>query len=184
MALDKWRARLGQIALQKKMNRVQRTKSVVGLNQARTVGVVYDATDRNSYQTVLKFIKFLKEERKQVYSLGFVNSKDPNQMLKDQLNDRYINVKDLNWLAIPSCRKVDEFLNRDLDLFINLDIREGFPLDCLTKLSKAKYKVGQGKANMKTDVDLIIDIEQDKTVDFFIVQLKHYLKIINTITHV
>ncbi len=183
MVWNKWRERIGQMALNQRVNKLQRTKSVIGLDQARTVGVIYNATDRNSYQTVIKFLKYLKEERKQVYSLGFINSKDPNQMLNDQLNDKYFNLKNLNWLSMPNCSKSDEFLNRDMDLLIDLSIHNEFPIDCLSKLSKAKYKVGQGKANVNSHVDLIIDIESNKTVEFLIVQLKHYLKIINPTKH-
>lgn len=184
MAVEKWRARIGQYVLQKKLDKIDRVRSAIGLHQARSVGVIYNATDRNSYQSILKFIKFLKEERKQVYSLGFIQSKDPNQMLKDQLNDKYFNTKDLNWLSIPACSNSNEFVGREMDVLINLGIQNEFPLECLTRLANARFKVGHGNAAKETHFDLMIDIEKNKTVDFLIVQLKHYLKLINSKTHV
>ncbi|NQX97187.1 MAG: hypothetical protein HRT73_04800 [Flavobacteriales bacterium] len=66
--------KLGRFKLKKQQKRIKRNVKAFSLEKASTIGVLYNATNRNEAETVKKFIQYLKEERKDVLSIGFIDS--------------------------------------------------------------------------------------------------------------
>ena len=175
------RSAIGKYFLKKEMLHLERERkrAVYNLDDAYNIGVVYDATNRQVYEMTRNFVNYLKEKQKHVISLGFINSKDPNQLLKPLLEFRYFNKKDLNWHYKPKGVEVQNFLEVDYDILIDLSIDKCFPIRYICGLSKAKFKVGTTGENSAVYYDLMINIEKKKTLENYITQVKHYLGIIN-----
>ncbi|NQY68368.1 MAG: hypothetical protein HRT72_11695 [Flavobacteriales bacterium] len=156
----------------------ERRRGYISLFQARTVGIIYDATNREDYSKVKDLIHFLKESQKNVIALGFINSKDPNMQLAPKLQFRYFGVEQLNWFKKPQGIEVDNFMEEDFDILIDLSLNFCYPLNYICKLTPAKFKVGIAQENGTEYLDMLIDISKKKTTEFFIIQVKHYLKLI------
>jgi hypothetical protein len=142
------------------------------------VGVIYDATNRETYETVKKFIHYLKEERKLVKTLGFIDTKDEAQLITPKLEYDFFSQLDMNWLYTPKKLEVDNFIEEPFDILIDLNTSNCFPLKYICALSNAKFKVGKFGVDDRL-YDFMVNVERNVTFKQFIVQLRHYLKMIN-----
>ncbi|NUM51791.1 MAG: hypothetical protein HUU48_11830 [Flavobacteriales bacterium] len=165
--------------LRKKLSLLKREIQSSSFSSLKEVGVLYDATDKKTYDLIRLFIHELKKEGKRVVSIGFVNSKKEAEFIKPQLDFFYFNKKNTNWLNIPSTSEVKRFINTNFDLLIDLNIDEHFPLEYICALSRSKFKVGKTGSYHSSFCDMQIDISQDYSVKFLLSQLKHYLNLIN-----
>lgn len=52
-----------------------RNKQFVKLDDAKTIGVIFEATDNATFETVKKFIQQLKEYTNNVHAIGYVDDK-------------------------------------------------------------------------------------------------------------
>jgi len=179
VVLENIKLKLGKLKLKKKLKKQTRNIKTFSLEKASSIGVVYDATNRNDYEAVKKFIHFLKEERKDVLSLGYINSKDASEIVRPHLNYVFFDKKNLSKSMIPHGLDVDNFINKPYSILIDLNINNCFPIECITSLSKARFKVGASGNYRDAICDLTIDVKNNKSVDFLIIQIKHYLSMIH-----
>jgi len=112
-----------------------------------------------------------------VIALGYVPSKKiPEQFLMRKGINFYCN-KDLNWYYKPKNEIVEQFISQDFDILFDLSIDEYFTIKYIGTLSKAQFKVG--KNNTNSYHDMVFDINQNKSIDYLVEQIKHYLSILN-----
>jgi Family of unknown function (DUF6913) len=171
---------LGRLTLKKKKKRLNRKVKSFSIKNATTIGVLYDATNRSTSDTVKKFIQYLKEERKDVLSLGYINSKDSSEIVKPHLNYIYFDNNNLSKTLIPNGTEIQNFIQKPYSILIDLNIDDSFPLEYISSLSHAKFKVGAAGHYRNDSCDLILNIEENKSVEFLIIQMKHYLRMIKT----
>jgi hypothetical protein len=171
--------RLGRFKLKKEQKRLERNVRAFSLEKATSVGVLYDATNRNDAETVKKFIHFLKEERKDVLSIGFIDTKETSELIKPILNYTFFDQNNLGKNLVPKGNDVSTFLNKPFSILIDLNIKDDcFPLEYINSLSIAKFKVGANGAYRNNVCDLVLDIDENRQLEFLIIQIKHYLKMI------
>ena len=177
-AIKDIKEKLGRYKLSKLNKRQDRNVRAFSLEKASTVGVIYDATNRDDADTVKNFIQYLKEERKDVLSIGFIDSKDSSDMVKPHLNYVYFDKRDLSKRLIPQGSEVENFINKPYSILIDLNTEACFPIEYITHRSNAKFKVGAKGDYRDEACDLVIDIEENNNLKYLIIQLKHYLKMI------
>ncbi|HIN39015.1 MAG TPA: hypothetical protein EYM84_01935 [Flavobacteriales bacterium] len=170
---------IGKYLMHQEMNRNPRKVNVVNLAQAKTIGMTYNATNRQDYELVKKFTKYLKEKGKSVISLGYIDSKDPGLLRNTQLDYRFFTKKDLNWYFKPNCLEVNNFLERRFDILLDLGIEYCFPLKYICGLSKAGFKVGPSDNNAKEFYDMMIDVGKNKTLENFLKNVDVYINMVN-----
>ncbi len=84
---------------------------------------------------------------------------------------------DLNWYYKPKNKIIAQFVNHEFDILFDLSLKDYFTVNYTGSLSKASFKIGIQKEN--TYQDLTIDINKNKSIDYLIEQIKHYLNIIH-----
>ena len=170
--------KLGRFSLNRERKRLNRNVKAFSIEKASTIGVVYNATNRNDAETVKKFIQYLREERKETLSIGFIDSKDASDIVKPHLNYVYFDKRNLSKSLVPKGSDVANFINKPYSILIDLNINECFPIEYISSLSNAKFKVG-AKGGYRNDAcDLVIDIDENNKLEYLIIQVKHYLKMI------
>ncbi len=170
--------KLGRFSLKKERKRLQRNVKTFSIEKASTIGVVYNATNRNDAETVKKFVQYLREERKDVLSIGFIDSKDSSDMVKPHLNYVFFDKRNLSKGLVPKGNDVENFINKPYSILIDLNIDDCFPIEYISSLSNAKFKVGAKGSYRDGACDLVIDIEENNKMEYLIIQVKHYLKMI------
>lgn len=170
--------KLGRIKLKKERKKLNRNVKAFNIEKASTIGVLYNATNRGKADLVKKFIQHLKEERKEVISLGYIDSKDASDMVTPILNYHFFDRSHLTKMMTPNHTDINNFINTPFSILIDLNISECFPLEYVSTLSKAKFKVGAAGSYRDNACDMVIDINNKKQVNFLIIQVRHYLTMI------
>ena len=154
------------------------------LNNVETVGILFDATQSEDLELVKKYVLFLKDNRKKVKVIGFFDTKEIHNMTYSKLEYDFISHKELNLLGKPTDAFIENFMQDKLDLLIDLNINNHFPLRYIAALSKATFKVGKFSEKDKGIYDLMINIENKEGNDaqplkYFLKQVDTYLAMIN-----
>ena len=145
--------------------------NVINLGEARSIGILFDATNLQNRNLVLNYAEQLRDQRKQVKLLGFFDSK-----LKDQsFTFRHFNRKDIDWALRPRGTNVEEFINQAFDILLHLDTSSSTYAEYISALSKASFKVGPITEQMIC-YDLMIDADQRTSLQNFIDQLEGLLE--------
>ena len=178
MANNSFKYKLGEFILKRKLKAHNRQRAVYSLNTARPIGIVYNATHQDTFETTRQFVKHLFDIDKKVAALGFVDHKEIVDFYTARRGFNFFCRKNVNWYGRPSNPAVDEFIAKDFDILIDLSMDDNFSIRYITSLSKAKFKVG--RFTDKADLyDFMVDISKKRELGFFIQQVKHYLTIIN-----
>lgn len=175
----KIRLSVGFHKLLKEVKQLHRQPAVRNLNDAKSIGILYNATEDENYDTVMRYMKSLRELHKDVHTLGFV---DRPSLLRHQfakLGLDYFTQKHLNFYFLPNYHVVTNFINEEFDILICLNIENAFPLKYVAALSKAHFRVGKYNKSSTAFYDLMIDVEDSGNLKGFIGQVDHYLKVIN-----
>jgi hypothetical protein len=174
----------GELVLKSKAIKAQgRQRRASNFSEIREIAIVYDATDRNAYQSILNYVRLLKEERKKVVSFGYINSKDKTQFLEPKLTDHYFTRYDINAINLPKTIAIKEFIHYEFDVLIDLSIAPQLPIQYIFALSQARFKVSANLPYQQLYADLTIDTSKQHTVEYLIIQLKHYLNLVNKKEH-
>ncbi len=162
----------------KKIKDFRHTHKMVSIEDAKKIGILYDATNEKNYEVVTQYLRFLRSKQKEVKTLGFVDKKQlpKNQFAK--LGIDFFTKKHLDWKMIPKHPLVNNFINENFDILINLSIEKCFPLQYIAAVSKAKFRVGRYEMGYTNYYDLMINIESKSTLKNFIQQIDHYLNLI------
>jgi len=168
----------GQMILRRKLRSRNRSKKVYNLITARTIGILFDATNSNCFEPVYKFYKELSNSHLKVSVLGYYHGKivpDNYLFKKDFL---FLLRKDIRWPYKIRNEEVVKFLDKKFDIVIDLNLNNNFLFDQLVALSMARFKVGRFREK-KNYFDLMINMEKEPTLEYFIQQIRHYLELIN-----
>lgn len=167
----------GNYLLSQQIKSLRRNKQFMNMEEAKTVGILFDATNSDDFSLIKKYILYLREMKKRVKALGFFNQKVIPQMAYSKLEYDFFSLKDLSWNNIPQNVYVKNFTEEEFDILIDLNIHDSFPLKYISAMSKARFKVGK-KSNCNTP-DLMIEADSSKGMKYFLRNMDTYLFLIN-----
>ncbi len=159
--IEKTRAYLGKKALDAKVDVSSRKVIACNIKDAKSIGILFNATDLVSFEIVKELVKNLTTKENTVDVLGYVDSK--------QLIDHYLyrkgfdffTRKQLNWYYKPEAENVNSFIDKPFDLLINLSLDEPYPILYILASSAAKFKAGIYIEGFEY-LDFMIDIRKEK----------------------
>lgn len=150
-------------------------RSSVDFDVAKSIGILFDATDPISKNKVLKYAEKLTKDEKKVTLLGFVATKQTDLSLPF----KFFTPKDINWKMIPEGHDIEQFMTSKFDILINLYLGENLSFEYISALSNANLRVGPYSENT-CSFDLIIDTPMEKGVEHLIKQVEFFLNRINS----
>lgn len=178
--VNKVRLTVGSYFLQKEMRIRKRDVQGMGIDAARSIGIVFNAKDESSFKQIREFTDYLRGGGlRQVKALGFVPKAEVSAFLQSSQDFDFFSKEDFNWFFKPQGRKVAGFIGEPFDILIDLRINKSIPLLFIVGLSRAQFKVGRYGDGFKEFYDLMIDVEGEAELKFFIEQIKHYLTMLN-----
>lgn len=146
---------------------------------AKTVGILFDATNSEDYELVKRYVVYLREHRKKVKVIGYFSTKDIPALTYSKLEYDFFSAKEVNWLGKPSSVVINNFIQEEWDLMIDLNVHDHFPLRYIASMSKAKFKVGKYKEEDESIYDMMIDSDGTKTLKYFLRQVDIYIAMMN-----
>ena len=161
--LNDTRAYIGRKVLERKLRHLNRNIRVCNINDAKNVGIIFNATHLVSFEIIKNFMKDLSVKKTNVTALGYVHSK--------KLIDHYLYRKgfifftrsNLNWYKRPLKDSVDDFIRKPFDILINLCLEDYYPIQYIVALSAATFKVGKYFKEPHY-LDFMIDTEKEKQI--------------------
>ena len=175
------RLKIGNSIFSKNIIKTKRKVSYGGIHLIKNIGIVWDASKTGEFSNLSKFHQKMQERNIDVKILGYY----PGKELPDQLTAiRFLSCikrKELNFFYIPVSTEADVFMRTKFDILIDINFDRVFPLQYITKLSAASFKVGL--FNSETDsstFDLMMEIKKPVQVENYLTQVIHYLEKINS----
>ena len=169
----------GNYFLSLEMKTLKREIMFVNMLDAKTVGIVFDATESSDFELVKKYITYLKEMKKRVKAIGFYNQNAVPALAYSKLEYDFFCQKELTWHNSPNSVYVKNFIEDQYDILLDLNLDDLFPLRYISSLSKAKFKVGKKSEKNNPIFDLMIETREGKGLKYFLKNIDTYIFIIN-----
>jgi len=170
--------KIGNYILNRKLNRLKRKREICNLDLAKSVGIIFNATNQKSYERASRFANFLMTKDIHILALGYVENKEMLKFYADKRGFKFFSRKNINWWGKPKNPSIDYFIEREFDILIDLSLESFFPIEYIVALSLAKLKVGRHLTEPNY-FDIMIDISKERTLDNLINQVELYLSIMN-----
>jgi len=146
-------------------------------NTAASAGILFSPSNQESFNAIKDFLSFLSQKNMKVIALGYYPGKKiPEEYLMRKGINFYCNT-DLNWYYKPKNAVVNQFIDQEFDILFDLNLNDHFTTEYVGSLSRASFKIGK---NSETPYqDMVIDINNNQSVEYLIEQIKYYLNILN-----
>jgi len=156
----------------KQRGSIRPNRTITNLNDAKSIGIVYDSTDPDHDIAITKFAEMLRNKGKTVEIIAYINDKKV-----DHKGDITIfNPNAVNWYGVPQDERVNAFCNKPFDLLICAILKESKPLEYIAYLSKAKYRVGPFDEQKTYCYDLMIEMGSKTDLNYLLLQMVHFLE--------
>jgi hypothetical protein len=121
----------------------KRSPRTIGFSSAKTAGIVFRANHPGIFEKVKNFVVYLQEKHIEVFVLGYVESNDLIDYYLVRKGFEFITLKDINWQGLPKKSATGRFLQRNYDLFFDLNTIQIPPLLGITVNSNATFRIGK-----------------------------------------
>lgn len=149
------------------------------LSKARYIGILYQIEEEASYILLSSYVDSLLAEGKVLRIVGYHNHKYVPHYCIPKLKYDFFCQKEQNWFGKPNAAFVEEFVNEPFDLLLDLSLNSLFPLQYLLAKSKATFKVGRQKENNTKLLDMMLKLDDDKSVKDLMAYINEYTNILN-----
>ena len=176
--IENLKQKVGKWVFQRDLKTNMRTKEACNLKDAKSIGILYDATSEEQIKVIKPFVSYFFDLKKDVKALGFVNSKQLSYCHVPKLQYDLFYKKDLNWYYKPQNYIIDNFIKKEYDILINLCDSSVIPIKYLVASSIAHFKIGIYEENYEI-YDLMLSLKDDKSMEKLMYEIKHYINLIN-----
>jgi hypothetical protein len=170
------RSKLGNYSFLREVSKLKHKREVVGLEEARRIGVLYDATDDYNYEMVKQYVKVVRSRQKEILALGYVDRKELPANKFAQYGLDFFCRKNLNWKMIPDSPIVTNFINEKFDILINLNNSKCFPLRYIAAVSHARFRVGRFDKRNMVCYDMMIQVTGEPGIKTIIEEVENFLQ--------
>ena len=176
--IEDFKQKVGKWVFQRELQTNSRTKEVCNLDDAKSIGILYDATSEQQIKIIKPFVSYFFNLKKDVKALGYVNAKELSYCHTPKLQYDFFYQKDLNWYYKPQNYIIDNFIMKEYDILINLCDSNTIPIKYLVASSIAHFKIGIHEEGYEI-YDLMISLKEDKSIEKLMNEIKYYINLIN-----
>lgn len=185
--LHQIRYRIGHYLLDKGVNSLTRSKKLVSINSATSIGILFELTDDSVYYAIQNYFQKLQEKKIKVKALGYASNKLVTNKFLPVLSFDFFDEKQINWFFIPKAPCIQDFVETDFDICINISSDDVFPLKYIAANSRARLKVGAYSKDLPAEqykklssiYDIIMLSEENRDQITFLDNIHEYLMILN-----
>lgn len=160
--LESFRENIGYRMICSRGSKLQRNKTFHNLDSAKTIGILFCATNDQDYQAAKDFADSLMDANKQVESIGFVELQESIGKYVITGNTKFFSLDQKGFFKLPKdVPVIESFVLGQFDMLINISPVENIMVDYVMALSKARFKISPKLSN-DDFADFIINFS-DKT---------------------
>ena len=171
--------RIGRILLEKELKNRQRKVIYNNFHSAKNIGIIFNAENKGYYKASKEFLNYIDERGIKINGLSFVSKSELIGYYPYRKGVEYFSLDKLAWTGKPKDEGIEEFIERPLDILIDISLTNSFPVEYVFALSKAKFKICQNSPFEKY-ADFVLNLNNKEDIDLYIEQIKHYLESIET----
>ncbi len=173
--LDNIKDKAYHFFLQQKLKQTsQSRKTPVGYEKARQIGILFDATNFEEKDAVTRFANILREERKKVMLLAYIDDTQDHS----NFYFKFFNRKEITWYNHPKGPHVSYFLRQDFDYLINAHMGNHPALEYIATISRARIKLCAAHLPNAQRYDIMIESGKD-AYDSYLKQAHFMMKLAN-----
>jgi hypothetical protein len=174
------RLKIGKVLLAKKLRKTKRKVYYSNISLVKKIGIVWDASKSHEFNSLSRFHQKMSEKSIDVKIFGYF----PGKNLPDQYTAiRFltcIKSNELNYFYQPASAESNTFINNRFDILIDINFNKLFPLQYISSLSIAGFKVGLHDSEAKVSpFDMMLEIKAPVDIDNYLIQTIQYLEMIN-----
>ncbi len=166
--------------LRRAMKKLEYKKRVVSYDNAKRVGLFFDAGADGRPAFINKIINNLEHDGKSVFVLGFFNQKKIPEGLKNNEKAGFVSKNCFSVWMRPKSDVVRNFVDQPYDLLIDLTVQGHFMVKYVAGITKASYKAGVHHSDYLCVYDLLLHLDEQTTDEKLADHAIHYLKILKT----
>jgi hypothetical protein len=175
------RLRAGKALMTGKLAKIRRKPYYTDFSSIKSIGIVWDASKPEDFQALTKFCQKMSALRIESEILGYFQGK--------KLPDQYTAIRfltclkrqDLDFLYRPVPSVAGKFISKEFDVLVDLNFGKIFPLEYITSLSCARFKVGvPGPKPESSPYDLMISRVNAAGIEPYLEQVIFYLEMIKS----
>jgi len=175
------RVNTGKSILARKIAKSERKVYYSNIGLVKNIGVVWDASRTEDFACLSWFHQKMHERNVKVTIIGYF----PGKNLPDQYTAiRYLSCirkKEINFFYHPVSSEARTFISNRFEILIDINFDNLFPLQCISSLSNAGFKVGLFESEtMETPFDLMMEIKKPVDIESYLNEIIHYLEMINS----
>lgn len=157
---------------------VERNVQAINIKNAKSIGIVYNASNPETDDLVRRYIKHLKEYKLKIKALGYYDEKELPVDVNPKLEYDFITKKELNLQLEPKSVVTENFLEEEYDILIDASTDDHVIMQYLVHYSKAKFKVGARRLTYSSLFDLTIVLKPEEGSRQLMKNIDRYLHII------
>jgi hypothetical protein len=177
--IEKLKHNLAHYQLRREALQLVRQKKDPNIHRNASIGILYNATERETFDVVREFYRDLRSNGNAPASLGYIDFKEVTFHPLARPESDYFFKHQLNWMQKPSGTVVDNFINEPFDILINLTLSDFYPIDYIAALSKAGVKIGRLESAVSFCYDMSFQNGENADLKSFAYTIIHYLSNIN-----
>ncbi len=169
------KSKIANQVLNSKLSLVDREKKVFNLDSAKTIGILWEAGQNESFGLIERELKNVG-----IKVSGLCYFPDKKAVVPDEISG-FTRKQTSWWSEIPPTDLAEDFIHRKFDILIDLTVQKYFPTVYLAALSEAAFKIGYA-GNGINYFDWNIEFGQAPETGELASQILYYLKRINKTT--
>lgn len=163
---------------EKKLQKLENARNVKlrPFDEMKSIALVYELTeDQNQLMLIRKFVSYLKEFDKKVYSLIFIQGKDIPDQYTSKIDLEYYCSKDISPFHLAKSSSLVNFIQEDYDLLIDCSILETPEIEGIVRQSNSKLKIGANHLKYSSSFDIKLIIDSKKELKFLFQNIDNYI---------
>jgi hypothetical protein len=176
---NKLTAALKHWFLKRASSKINRTRNLIGYKQAHHIGILYDASNEENYRRITLLVKDLQQDQKKVKTLGYVIQKKMPDYAFPKLTFEFCNSKSFSLTQQPITSNIKDFAENNFDILLDLTPSKLDHMKYISAVSGSKMKVGIYDEKYLDIYDLLLQLNENSTLEETIEQTLHYIKMIN-----
>ncbi|TND08932.1 MAG: Uncharacterized protein FD123_1786 [Bacteroidetes bacterium] len=176
---DSIKKMIGERALRAEMKNIARQRAALSIDQAKSIGIVFEYTNAEDFDLLKKYVLYLREMKKKVRAIGYYAMKELPQFPYSKLEFDFFGKKSFAWNGKPADPILANFVEEEHDILLDLNMNDLLPLRYLTAVSRARFKVGRWEEDDHDLHDMLIDSPPAKGLKNFLRHIDTYLLKLN-----
>lgn len=147
--------------MRRKLRKAARSVEMKKISEIENAGIFFDASSADCRMAAKNFMKDLKSKDIQTWSLGYFDTKNPEEDFISDKNVYFSTLKDFSFFFLPKSDEVKEFISRKTGILVVFSMNDPFPAEAVVKMSCAHLKVGITNT-FNNAMDLTFEINADE----------------------